>query len=307
VKIVDRDTNASLLAGPVPRGERDYDSEHPVSDGEFRALARLYDYDRAPLNARVEQVDSSHADWIRETITFDATYGERMKAHLLLPRRGRPPFQTVVFIPGGNGFNPGPSDAQISSQPFLSGSGRAVMYPVLKNTFERITDRANFAAGAVHNMSGEMLGPNTYRDEIIMMVKDVRRAVDYLTTRPEVDTTKLAYLGHSWGARVGPIAIAVEPRFRVALLHLGGLMTAPRRPEADEFNFLPRVKVPTLLLSGKYDDVFPLEHMVLPYYRLLGSAPDQKRHVVYPTQHFLPRDQQIAETLNWLDRFFGKP
>jgi hypothetical protein len=45
----------------------------------------------------------------------------------------------------------------------------------------------------------------------------------------------------------------------------------------------------------------------MPYFRHLGAAPDQKRHVVYPTQHFLPRDQQIAETLNWLDRFLGKP
>jgi eukaryotic-like serine/threonine-protein kinase len=305
VRALGRDTNAVLLAAASPRGERDYTKERPVPDAEFRALARLYDYDRAPLNARIERTDSSSAESIRETISFDGAYGERVTAHLLLPRNVPPPYQTVVFLPGGNGFVPGPSDVLFQSHPFLLTSGRAVMYPVIKNTFERITDRASFASGAVHNMSGELLGPNTYRDQVVMMMKDVRRSVDYLTTRADVDTARLAYLGSSWGARIGPIAVAIEPRFKLAMFHVGGLMTAPRRPEVDEFNFLPRVTVPSLLLSGRYDDVFPFDAMVLPYFRTLGAAPDKKRHVVYPTQHFLPRDQQIAETLNWLDAHFG--
>jgi dienelactone hydrolase len=180
-----------------------------------------------------------------------------------------------------------------------------VIYPVLRNTFERLTDPTMFASGAVHNMSGELMGPNTYRDQLVMMMKDLRRTVDYLATRPDIDSTKLAYLGYSWGARIGPIALGVEPRFKLAVLHIGGLMTAPRRPEVDEFNFLPRVRVPTLVLSGRYDDVFPLDRTVLPFVQLLGAPAESKRHMVYPTQHFLPRDQQIAETLNWLDAHFG--
>ena len=307
VRNIGQDSNTAILTAPAPRGVRDYSRERPVSDAEFRSLAHLYDYDRGPLNARIERSDSGGADWIRQTVSFETAYGERMPAHLLLPKRARPPFQAIVFGPGANGFNGGPSEVLLTSLPFLLHSGRAVMYPVLKNTFERLGSRETFATGAVHNMSGELIGPNTYRDQIVMMMKDVRRSVDYLTSRPDIDSTKLAYLGYSWGARVGPIALAIEPRFRVGLLHLGGLMTAPRRPEADEFNFLPRVKVPTLVMSGRYDDVFPFDRTVEPYFRLLGSPAEQKRHVVYPTQHFLPRDQQIAETLNWLDKYFGAP
>jgi formylglycine-generating enzyme required for sulfatase activity/dienelactone hydrolase len=305
VRSLERDSNTALLDAPAPRGERDYTQAQPVSDAEFRAFAPIYDYDHTPLNVRVEVRDSSNADWIRETVTFDATYGERIMAHVVLPKRARPPYQTVVFLPGGNAFSPGPSEVLLQFLPFLPNSGRAVIYPVLRNTFERITDPAMFASGAVHNMSGELMGPNTYRDQLVMMMKDLRRTVDYLATRSDIDSTKLAYLGYSWGARIGPIALGVERRFKLAVLHIGGLMTAPRRPEVDEFNFLPRVRVPTLVLSGRYDDVFPLDRTVLPFVQLLGTPAESKRHMVYPTQHFLPRDQQIAETLNWLDAHFG--
>ena len=304
VRPLERDANAAVLDAPSPRGERDYDRERPASDAEFRSLARLYDYDRAALNTRVQLVDTT-ADWIRETISFDAPSGDRVKAHLLLPRNARPPYQAVVVTPGGNAFNPGPSEFMLPSNWYVVRSGRAVIYPVLANTFERITDRATFASGAMHNMSGEMLGPNTYRDHMVAMIKEVRRTVDYLASRPDIDTTRLAYVGNSWGARVAPLALATEPRFKAGILHLGGLMTAPRRPEVDEINFLPRVKVPTLLLSGRYDDVFPLDRTVLPFFRLIGANPEHKRHVVYQTQHFLPRDQQITETLDWLDTHLG--
>jgi dienelactone hydrolase len=228
-----------------------------------------------------------------------------VKADLLLPRKGTPPYQAVVFVPGGNAFSVPSSEIMLPYNWFVVRSGRAVIHPVLANTFERMTDRTTFESGAVHNMSGELLGPNTYRDHVVTMMKDVRRTVDYLASRPDIDTTKLAYIGWSWGARVAPLVLATEPRFRASVLYLGGLMTAPRRPEVDEINFLPRVRVPTVLLSGRYDDVFPLDRMASPYFRLLGVAPELKRHVVYPTQHFLPRDQQIAETLNGLDAHLG--
>jgi dienelactone hydrolase len=138
-----------------------------------------------------------------------------------------------------------------------------------------------------------------------MWTKDLRRAVDYLSTRADVDTDRLAYVGLSWGARLAAINLALEPRFKVSVLYLAGFMTAPRRPEVDEINFLPHVTIPTLVMSGKYDDIFPLQTAAVPFFQLLGTPPDRKQQKLYPTQHFLPRDEQIRETLNWLDRYLG--
>src|SRR5439155_626981 len=80
---------------------------------------------------------------------------------------------------GGNAFGPGSSEIMTQTLPFVVASGRAVLYPVLRNMYERTDDRVNFGSGAIHNMSGELLGPNTYRDQLIMIMKDLRRSVDY--------------------------------------------------------------------------------------------------------------------------------
>jgi cephalosporin-C deacetylase-like acetyl esterase len=64
------------------------------------------------------------------------------------------------------------------------------------------------------------------RDGYIQMVVDLRRAVDVLRTRKDVDPNRIGYVGHSLGRRgTGPLA-AVEKRIRVFVL-MGGLPKVP--------------------------------------------------------------------------------
>ena len=72
----------------------------PVSDDVFRAYKLLYAYPNTPLNAADEGVVKETADWREQKVTFDTAYnGERMAAYLFLPKRVRPPYQTVLFFP----------------------------------------------------------------------------------------------------------------------------------------------------------------------------------------------------------------
>jgi eukaryotic-like serine/threonine-protein kinase len=73
----------------------------------------------------------------------------------------------------------------------------------------------------------------------------------------------------------------------------------------DQFNFAPRVKVPVLMLNGRWDFFYPTETSQVPLYRLLGASKDQKRYVVYDGGHNIPRVNLIRETLDWLDRYLG--
>lgn len=41
-------------------------------------------------------------------------------------------------------------------------------------------------------------------------------------------------------------------------------------------------------------------------FQLIGVPEPHKRWVVYDTSHNLPRQEMIAETLAWLDRYFGR-
>jgi pimeloyl-ACP methyl ester carboxylesterase len=102
---------------------------------------------------------------------------------------------------------------------------------------------------------------------------------------------------------LGGLLPAVEPRIKVSALYVAGLDFQPARPEVDPVNFLPRIRVPTLMLNGRYDFFFPVESSQVPMFRLLGTAGDHKRHVVEDGSHFVARSRLIQEVLAWLDKY----
>ena len=141
---------------------------------------------------------------------------------------------------------------------------------------------------------------------MIYWAKDLGRTIDYLETRKDLNLEKLAYYGISTGAYLGNILPAVENRIRVAVLLGGGFEAAKKMPEVDELNFAPRVKVPTLLVSGRYDFYFPLELQNM-MFRSLGTLEKDKRHVVLEGGEIpvLAYDQMVKEILDWLDKYQG--
>ena len=78
---------------------RDYAAEKPVSDEVFRIYRGFYSYDKTELKPTVDAVEESE-HWRHEKVSFDAAYGgERVPAHLFLPKNASPPYQTVVYFP----------------------------------------------------------------------------------------------------------------------------------------------------------------------------------------------------------------
>jgi eukaryotic-like serine/threonine-protein kinase len=271
-----------------------------VSEQVFQAYKSLYSYDKTSLHAVVESTQQAE-NWKVEKITFDAAYGnERMIAYLFLPAKTTPPFQTVVHFPGAGAVYTKSSADSLSEYlgafDFIIKSGRAVMFPLYKGTFER-------GAG-----DEPIYWPNmtsSYRDYVIAWSKDLSRSIDYLESRQDIDHNKLAYEGYSWGAAMGSLLPAVEDRFKALLLISPGFWLEKRLPEVDQLNFAPRVKAPVLMLSGCYDYIFPVGTSQEPMFRLLGTPKEYKRRVVYDTGHDLPENEIIKETINWLDKFLG--
>jgi eukaryotic-like serine/threonine-protein kinase len=297
VKYIDPQGLPKVAVDPLPTPLSDFRQIKPASDQLFRAYRSLYSYDKTPLNAVVQRLDTSDEDWTAQKITYTATYGnEQASTYLLLPKKFKPPLQTVLYFPGdGALFLPTFPLSPTSSLDAILRSGRAVLYPVYKGTYER----PDGTKGS---------GPyptSTYRDHVIMWAKDALRAIDYTETRPDLDHGKLAYYGYSWGSGLGGIIPAVDPRIRVCIFALGGLDFQRPLPEVDNINFLPRVKQPVLMLNGRYDFMYPVESSQEVFFQLLGSRNDQKKHLLYDTSHNLPRNEFIKETLNWLDQYLG--
>jgi len=293
-----QEPDMSLAMQPLESTSRDFSKEAPVSDVVFEGFRQMYDYDRTPLNARVESRDTSSADWTLEKVTFDAAYGhERVAAYLYLPRGHSPPFQTVVYFPGSIAIRAGAARRLVPDRwfDFFVKNGRAVIWPIYKSTYERGDSLDSYLADETI----------FYRDHVLMWAKDMRRAIDYLGTRSDIDSTRLAYYGVSWGGYMGGLLPAVEPRFKASVLFVAGLEMERGRPEVEPINFLPRIKIPTIMLNAKYDQIFPTGTAQKPFFQLLGSPPDRKRYVVYEGGHILPRTQLIRESLDWLDKYLG--
>ena len=263
----------------------------PIGDEIFAAYRRQFAYDRAPVTAVVEATDET-ALWFKHTVAFDAAYGgERMRAILFLPKTAPLPYQTVIFFPASDAFQLQSSrDMSVAAAEFIVGSGRAFLYPVYKGTYERAT--------------GEATGPNGQRDTTIAWSKDLGRAIDYLETRRDIDATRLAYYGISAGADAGVILTAVETRLKASIIQGSG--NADRAlPELDWVNYAPRIRVPTLMLNGRYDFGAPVETAQRPLFALLGPPLEHKRHAILESGHALPIDDVAREILPWLDRYLG--
>ena len=286
------------LTLPVEPVTRDYRQEEPVSAEIFETYRNQYSYDDTALDAAVETIESGSERWMRERVTINASYGdERFDVHVFLPTGIAPPYQSVVFFPGSGAT----SAASIDSAPpdlydFLVLSGRAVFFPVYDGTLERGKERTLTFPDET----------SSYRDWMIHLVNDARRTVDYLVTRPDMQQDKVAYIGNSWGGQMGPLVLALEPRLRVAVFVVGGFWNGRPLPEADPFNFAPRVTVPVLMLNGIEDAIFPLETSQEPMFELLGS--ELKSHRTWTAGHALRathRSQVTRETLAWLDTHLG--
>ncbi len=281
---------------------RDFYREKPVPDSIFQVYREQFSYDKTDLDARTEFSKESPGGWIQEKITFNAAYGgERVIVYLFLPKNVSPPYETVIYFPGGYSLRQWTSkdiENYYEFPMFLSfivKNGRAVLYPVYKGTFER-GDRSQVSL----SKGGHTYG---YTEFLIQVVKDFKRCVDYLETRQDIDSGKLAFYGMSWGAGLGAVIPALEERIKASVL-LGGGFQGQGRPEADPINYVTRVKAPTLMVNGKYDAIRS-ETSIKAMFDLLGTSPEQKQLKLYDTDHIPPRNEYIRDTLAWLDRYLG--
>jgi dienelactone hydrolase len=284
----------------------DYQNQQQVSDAIFQVYKEQFEYDPGELNPTIDTLEENPQGWKHERVSFNAAYGkERVLAHLFLPANTESPYQTIIYFPGGVSYGMRSSEGIESYFEFtmflsyLVRNGRAVLYPVYKGTFER--------GGPGYNSNFLWTTNDTayaYIELTVQEVKDFRRSIDYLETRPDINSQKIAYLGMSYGALRGLMIPTVEDRLRVSILLSGGL-DYKGRPEVNTVNYVSRIRTPTLMLNGKYDSFFPTEISSQRAFDLLGTPLKDKDIKFYETDHIPPRAEFIKETLAWLDKYLG--
>ncbi|MHC4517251.1 MAG: bifunctional serine/threonine-protein kinase/formylglycine-generating enzyme family protein [Planctomycetota bacterium] len=300
-----KESLAKSLFDPVQsRFARDISSLSPLSDEEYTSYKKLYSYDRSDLDATTESVGNMFWHENVEKATFNAAYGgERVIVYLFLPTDGAAPYQPVIFVPSINAWREPSSQNLRDLWPVrrVVNHGRAVIYPVFKGTYERGQGRPDPNSTNVSHLTWS-----------VQLYQDLARSIEYLETRSDIDTSKLAYVGLSWGAGIGPKMIALETRIRVAVLISGGcfVWSDSFPPGTDSARFAPKVTVPVMMINGVDDTFFPYHESQRPLFELLGTPIDNKVHRTYPGGHgasgssgHKPGD----DVIDWLDRYLGPP
>jgi pimeloyl-ACP methyl ester carboxylesterase len=167
-------------------------------------LAALYAYDASrPLDVRQVGTQTRSGNVTVHDLTFASPKGGRVPAYLVLPP-GAGPFPAVVMEPGSNG-----------NRDFV---------------VEDLVDLAKrgIAGVAITPPQARPDGPLPFRCVVtkdratfVHYVVEVRRALDLLAARPEIDAARIAYSGFSLGSQVGAVLGAVDDRVRAVVLQSG--------------------------------------------------------------------------------------
>ena len=269
----------------------------PVAASQLPALLAHYRYDNRPLDAAiVDTVESP--DWTRLKLRYVALEGDTALAYLYLPKQGKPPYQAMVYVASSAAF------AQIRTvseeTEWTVGSniraGRAALAVVFRGMAER-----------AYGPGWEPPAPSSvrFRDLMVLHATELRRAVDYLATRADIDMRKLAYVAVSWGAGSRLPLAAVDDRFRAVVLIGGGIdeRLQPTLPEASNINFAPHIRAPKLLLNGRDDEEHPWFTRALPLWNLLREP---KELVLVPGGHVPPLEDRVRAVNRFLDRTLGR-
>ncbi len=278
-----------------------------LSEEGCRALAACYDYDKSiPLEPRVVEALNKN-DGGREKIVFRGVQGFLVPGYFQLPAQGTGPFPCVLLLHGWSGSKEHwwTNDNYISggnARKALLAAGFAVFAldaqchgdRIAQNDFAPVNHYADPKA-MVPGRKGYFSLPEIY----MQTIRDYRRAIDYLATRPEIDSQRIGVLGYSMGGAQTFLLTGVEPRIKVAVAVAAPAEKSKWSPVAPQ-NFIDGIgDRPFLTILGRSDELCSLGHAQALQKLIKSSTKDQ---VLFDAGHKLPPDY-VPHAVGWMQKY----
>jgi dienelactone hydrolase len=278
------------------------------------ASIHLFDYDRSQTLNIQDRVIEDTGQLAMHDISYESPKGGRVSAYLVVPK-GKGPFAAVLF--GHYGL--GTRSEFIPEAKLYAKAGVVSLIP------DYPWDRALPWRKSIDNFDKPELDRETY----IQAVIDLRRGIDLLLARNDVDSKRLGYIGHSIGAQLGSILSAVDQRTRAVVLmagvaELADLFLRSSDPalielrkhqppgqlekythfmgELDAVRFVGHSAPADLLLQfanfERYFDNTSMQHYI-------EAASEPKKVLRYDSGHELNDPQALRDRYTWLARELG--
>jgi hypothetical protein len=257
---------AALLLSPMPAA-----CQSPASPGGGdgvlppAAPVSLFGYDTTqPLDLQATPTASQNPTYQSYTVSYASPAGGRVTGVMVVPKSPGP-HSGIVLMHG----LPGTAAGAINHQGYEYATLGAVVLAI---------DAPWTRRGGTPDIT-----PRDSADQVQLM-QDLRRAVDVLVARPDVDPARIGYQGGSYGGAMGALFVGIEPRLRTAILFVpdgglvahftesdgtprGGLASAPTRDAwlaamtpIEPIRFIARAgSLPLLIQNGRQDQLVSVE------------------------------------------------
>ena len=275
---------------------------------------QLYAYDRdLPLNVEVKEQQRG-SGYVMYRVQYHSVHDKRVPAWWCVPTTGKPPYPCVIIMHGYGGDK----------------NGLQMLAPVF--ALRGISTLAIDAEyhGDRKQPGSDILSTYIYRnrDAFIQTVIDLRRAIDFLQSRPEIDGKRIGYIGLSMGGILGGILAGVDERLQAPILIVAGgdwgyLFANSQHPTAvtlreknpelfkdprkineivgpiDPVNWVARISPrPLLMINGKDDPIVPRECTE----RLFAAAKEPKEILWLEGGHMPQPDAVLRKVDEWLSQ-----
>ena len=275
-------------------------AKQPLGEEAYELLTSFYDYDRdIPLEARVvEKQDLPNCT--REKIVFRVR-DSWVVGYLGIPKTGSPPYPCVLALHGITGDKDGwwvddnyGSGGNMTKA--LLSAGIAVFTPDApyhgERSFENRFDSAWTMVQKKHM--------SRFRDVVVQAVVECRRAIDYLETRPEIESGRIGVVGYSLGGIQTFAVTALDSRIKSSVACVTPapfVVQLGTGPGILPSSFAAALRDrPFLMQMGRTDKYYTIQQAQRLFERIPGS---KKEIVFYESGHSLPVDY-VSKATEWL-------
>ena len=269
--------------------------EPAVDDTEYERILEYYSYDEG---IATDPIFYGEWPWRGPHTLYKLSYRsvreQRVPAYLAIPKEKEiEKLPAVILMHGWNLFWGKNEDWVQDWIPLLTAQGYAVLAPDHFLYGERKVE-GGFDQGSNR-------GPYYYREWMCQTVVDLRRGVDYLLSRPDIDPERIVVFGGSLGGWIGSILTAVEPRINASILIVPAtefiMAQTPPGRIVNSSNFFPHYTDVSLLMVLAKQDIALRNTRAKELFEL---APVQKRLIEYDEGHYLDPGKYNKEILEWL-------
>ena len=288
---------ALSFIGILPVGLQAQDPLRPHSPETLAAVLRYMDYDVSmPLNAQVVSTEMV-LGFRREKIVFTGAHGDRVPGFLAVPE-GSTPAPVVLLVHAGASSKDSwwVPDGYESAVPLTQGlleAGFALLALDAQYHGERAA-AIDYVPIVTLYFENEWWA--SFRTIVSETVADYRRALDYLTTREDVDASRVGAVGQSLGGMIALDLAAADDRVTTVVAGSAAVAAPWLFPLTSHNASSALTTQAVLLMAGSRDQMIE-EAWTQRLYSLIPSS--EKRVVVLDSEHRLG-EEYIPLALQWI-------